>query len=38
MELTMVKARRSTFKMAGKAFVKGDVVCEAEMMAAIIDR
>jgi UDP-3-O-[3-hydroxymyristoyl] N-acetylglucosamine deacetylase/3-hydroxyacyl-[acyl-carrier-protein] dehydratase len=38
MELTMLKARRSTFKMAGKAFVKGEVVCEAEMMAAIIDR
>jgi len=38
MELTMLKARRSTFKMAGKAFVKGDLVCEAEMMAAIVDR
>lgn len=38
MELTMIKARRSTFKMAGKAFVKGEIVCEAEMMAAVIDR
>jgi len=38
MELTMIKARKSTFKMAGKAFVRGDMVCEAEMMAAIIDR
>jgi UDP-3-O-[3-hydroxymyristoyl] N-acetylglucosamine deacetylase/3-hydroxyacyl-[acyl-carrier-protein] dehydratase len=38
MELTMVKARKSTFKMAGKAFVRGEMVCEAEMMAAIIDR
>ena len=38
MELTMVKARRSTFKMAGKAFVRGELVCEAEMMAAVIDR
>ena len=38
MELTMIKARRSTFKMAGKAFVKGELVCEAEMMAAVIDR
>jgi UDP-3-O-[3-hydroxymyristoyl] N-acetylglucosamine deacetylase/3-hydroxyacyl-[acyl-carrier-protein] dehydratase len=38
MELTMLKARRSTFKMAGKAYVRGEMVCEAEMMAAIIDR
>jgi UDP-3-O-[3-hydroxymyristoyl] N-acetylglucosamine deacetylase/3-hydroxyacyl-[acyl-carrier-protein] dehydratase len=38
MELTMLKARRSTFKMAGKAFVRGEIVCEAEMMAAVIDR
>ena len=38
MELTMLKARSATFKMAGKAFVKGELVCEAEMMAAIIDR
>jgi UDP-3-O-[3-hydroxymyristoyl] N-acetylglucosamine deacetylase/3-hydroxyacyl-[acyl-carrier-protein] dehydratase len=38
MELNMLKARRSTFKMAGKAFVKGELVCEAEMMAAIVDR
>jgi UDP-3-O-[3-hydroxymyristoyl] N-acetylglucosamine deacetylase/3-hydroxyacyl-[acyl-carrier-protein] dehydratase len=38
MELTMLKARRNTFKMAGKAYVKGDLVCESEMMAAIVDR
>ena len=38
MELTMLKARRSTFKMAGKAFVQGELVCEAEMMAAVVDR
>ena len=38
MELSMLKARSATFKMAGKAFVKGELVCEAEMMAAIIDR
>ncbi len=38
MELTMLKARRSTFKMAGKTYVRGEVVCEAEMMAAVIDR
>ena len=38
MELTMLKSRRNTFKMGGKAFVKGDLVCEAEMMAGIVDR
>jgi len=38
MELTMLKARRNTFKMGGKAFVKGELVCEAEMMAGIVDR
>lgn len=38
MELTMIKARRNNFKMAGKAYVKGDLVCEAEMMAGIVDR
>jgi UDP-3-O-[3-hydroxymyristoyl] N-acetylglucosamine deacetylase/3-hydroxyacyl-[acyl-carrier-protein] dehydratase len=38
MELKMIKARQSTFKMAGKAFVRGEVACEAEMMAAVIDR
>jgi UDP-3-O-[3-hydroxymyristoyl] N-acetylglucosamine deacetylase/3-hydroxyacyl-[acyl-carrier-protein] dehydratase len=38
LELTMLKARRNTFKMAGKAYVKGDLACEAEMMAGIVDR
>jgi UDP-3-O-[3-hydroxymyristoyl] N-acetylglucosamine deacetylase/3-hydroxyacyl-[acyl-carrier-protein] dehydratase len=38
MELKMVKARQSTFKMAGKAFVRGEIACEAEMMAAIVNR
>jgi UDP-3-O-[3-hydroxymyristoyl] N-acetylglucosamine deacetylase/3-hydroxyacyl-[acyl-carrier-protein] dehydratase len=38
MELSLLKARSATFKMAGKAFVKGELVCEAEMMAGIIDR
>lgn len=37
MELEMLKNRRTTFKMAGKAYVKGDLVCEAEMMAAVIE-
>jgi len=38
MELEMIKARRNTFRMAGKAYVKGNLVCEAEMMAAIVDK
>jgi UDP-3-O-[3-hydroxymyristoyl] N-acetylglucosamine deacetylase / 3-hydroxyacyl-[acyl-carrier-protein] dehydratase len=38
MELTMLKARSATFKMAGRAFVKGELVCEAEMMAAVTER
>ena len=38
MELSMLKARSSTFKMAGKAYVQGELVCEAEMMAAIVDK
>ncbi len=38
MELDMIKSRRTTFKMTGKAFVRGDLVCEAEMMAAIVDQ
>ena len=37
-ELEMIKYRRSICKMAGKAFVAGDLVCEAELMAAVIDR
>ncbi len=37
MELIMLKNRRTTFKMAGKAYVKGELVCEAEMMAAVVD-
>lgn len=37
MELEMLKNRRTTFKMAGKAYVRGELVCEAEMMAAVID-
>jgi len=38
MELTMLKARRNMFKMGGKAYVKGELVAEAEMMAGIVDR
>lgn len=38
MELTMIKARRSIFRMAGKAYVQGELVCEAEMMAGMVDK
>jgi UDP-3-O-[3-hydroxymyristoyl] N-acetylglucosamine deacetylase/3-hydroxyacyl-[acyl-carrier-protein] dehydratase len=38
MEMTMLKARRNTFKMAGKTYVKGELVCEAEMLAGFVDR
>lgn len=38
LEMTMLKARSTTFKMAGKAFVKGDLVCEGEMMAGLVER
>ncbi|HFE65382.1 MAG TPA: bifunctional UDP-3-O-[3-hydroxymyristoyl] N-acetylglucosamine deacetylase/3-hydroxyacyl-ACP dehydratase [Caldithrix sp.] len=37
-ELEMVKRRSSTVKMQGKAYVNGELVTEAEMMAAIVDR
>ena len=37
-ELDMLKFRRSYCKMAGKAFVGDDLVTEAELMAAVVDR
>ena len=37
-ELEMLKFRRSTCKMAGKAFVAGELVAEAELLAAVVDR
>ncbi|NOZ57883.1 MAG: bifunctional UDP-3-O-[3-hydroxymyristoyl] N-acetylglucosamine deacetylase/3-hydroxyacyl-ACP dehydratase [Calditrichaeota bacterium] len=37
-EVEMVKFRRNICKMAGKAFVDGELVCEAELMAAVVDR
>ena len=37
-EMKMVSFRRSTCKMTGEAFVGDTLVCEAEMMAAVIDR
>ncbi|MFQ5583408.1 MAG: 3-hydroxyacyl-ACP dehydratase FabZ, partial [Calditrichia bacterium] len=38
MELELVKKRATTCKMTGKAFVNGELVAEAEMMAAIVDK
>lgn len=37
-ELEVLKFRRSTCKMAGKAFVAGELVAEAELLAAVVDR
>ena len=37
-ELKMLIKKPSLCKMSGQAFVEGEVVAEAEMMAAIIDR
>ena len=37
-ELDMVQFRRGTCKMQGKAYVEGDLVCEATLMATIVDR
>jgi len=37
-EVEMLAYRRSMCKMAGRAFVDEELVCEAELMAAIVDR
>jgi UDP-3-O-[3-hydroxymyristoyl] N-acetylglucosamine deacetylase/3-hydroxyacyl-[acyl-carrier-protein] dehydratase len=37
-EVEMLQFRRSLCKIAGKAYVEGDLVCEAELMAAVVDR
>ena len=37
-ELELVKRRSNTVKMQGKAYVDGELVAEAEMMAAIVNR
>jgi 3-hydroxymyristoyl/3-hydroxydecanoyl-(acyl carrier protein) dehydratase len=34
----MLKFRRNTCKMSAVARVDGQVVCEAEMLAAVVDR
>ncbi len=37
-ELEMVQFRGKTCRMKGVAYVEGNVVCEAEMMAAVVDK
>ncbi|GAB4343633.1 MAG: bifunctional UDP-3-O-[3-hydroxymyristoyl] N-acetylglucosamine deacetylase/3-hydroxyacyl-ACP dehydratase [Calditrichia bacterium] len=37
-ELELLKRRQTSVKMYGRAFVSGELVAEAEMMAAILDR
>jgi len=37
-EVELLRYRPSSCKMLGRAFVSGELVCEAEFMAAIIDR
>ena len=37
-ELEMIKFRRNTCKMEGKAFVAGDMVAEATLMASVVDK
>ena len=37
-EVEMLKFRRSFCKITGKAFVNNDLVCEAELSAAVVDR
>lgn len=38
MELKLKKQRFNTFMLEGKAFVDGNLVCEAELQAALVDR
>ena len=38
MEVEMTNKRRNIIQMRGKAFVEGDLVAEAEMMAAVVDK
>ncbi len=38
LELELVKFRLSVCKMTGKAYVDGNLVCEAELSAAVVDR
>ena len=38
LELTMLRLRRSGCKMRGEAFVNGDLVAEADLMAQVVER
>lgn len=38
MEITLLRKRESSCKMAGKAYVAGKLVCEAEFMCALVDK
>ena len=38
MEIELVRQRSNSCKMKGKAFVEDEVVCEAELMCAIVDK
>jgi UDP-3-O-[3-hydroxymyristoyl] N-acetylglucosamine deacetylase/3-hydroxyacyl-[acyl-carrier-protein] dehydratase len=37
-EVELIRARASSYKMAGKAYVSGELVCEAELMAGVVNR
>ena len=37
-EVEMVKLRQTICRMSGKAFVANELVCEAELSAALVDR
>lgn len=37
-EVEMIRARSSSYKMGARAYVSGELVCEAEFMAAVVDR
>jgi UDP-3-O-[3-hydroxymyristoyl] N-acetylglucosamine deacetylase/3-hydroxyacyl-[acyl-carrier-protein] dehydratase len=37
-EVELIRSRASSYKMAGKAYVSGELVCEAELMAGIVNR
>lgn len=38
LEIEQIRLRKNTCKMMGRAYVDSDLVCEAEMMAMIVDR
>jgi 3-hydroxymyristoyl/3-hydroxydecanoyl-(acyl carrier protein) dehydratase len=37
-QLTLLSAKRRTMKMRGEAFVDGQLVAEAELLATVVDR